>query len=128
MSFELFERGNESSKKPPELGPLRFPDILRSPSRELFPNVLPSNSPLARLSLIGPAAHRGEPSSDRLKEARVPIGGGRCCSSEGDIESHARVVRWRQHSRGTNEVLDGHSRQRGNRHRLPANCKHEGVW
>lgn len=93
VTLELAERGRESSKKPPELGPLRCPGVLRSPSRELFPNVLPSSSPLARPSLTGLAAHRGVPSSDRFKGDRMPVEGGRCCSSKGDIESHARVVR-----------------------------------
>ena len=108
----LFERGMESSRKPPELGALRCPGVLRSPSRELLPNVLPSNSPLARPSLIGPVARRKGPSLVWVKGDRVPVGAAWCCPSEGDIEFHA--LGWwrrRQQSRGVGEVLDGHSHQ-----------------
>jgi hypothetical protein len=111
LTLVLFERGKESSKKPLELCVLRWPGVLRSPSRELLPSVLPSSSPLARASFTWGVLWRNEPPSDRSKGEEGPsdrscgrplLGGieDRAGDSFGRCDIAARRVM----------VLDGHAR------------------
>ena len=86
LTLVLRERGKESSRNPPELCVLRWLGVLRSPSRELLPSVLPSNSALAWPSFFPRGVWRKEPPSDRRKCDAVPEDRSRSRSFAGDIE------------------------------------------